>query len=473
MARQCNLEELAKWAQSLGVEARVEEAGLRIEGDRWWGPGVDAWPLGALLGPRRVPVAYPRSTSEVETLVEAAARDRVCLQPRGGGSGVLGALYQGCCLRVDLSRLDWVLVDPEGMYAYTGAGARLWTVEDEASRHGLTTGLEPQSIRVASVGGLVSTLGAGALTPGVGNIEDTLLGLEVVVPGLGMLRLGGPHAPRGTTPLAGPQLYLGHEGGLGIITGVYLRLRKTPQYREGAVYKFPTFAHALQAAKNLVQWNPPSLLRALDEDEARILYGAESSLLLVEYQDDQDPQTPKTLQTKARRVAEANQGTPGDEEILEEWRKNRYNYINWIKKIHETGLWFDTIDLQATWPILPRLNQEIKKQLLSINGVLAAFSHASHFYPNGGSLYTTIIYQPDPTIGGQAWLRVLETARRVGASVTHHHGVGLQKLHWWVEEYPGQATLYCRLLQVLGSGVLRSSLKEVCKCLNKGTGMKR
>jgi len=424
---------------------------------------VDAWPLGSLVEWPQVPVAYPSSPEEVERVVEWAREEGVCLVARGGGSGVLGAVRARCCLVLDLSGLDGVLVDPDRMVVRAGAGARLWRVEEEAQRHGLTTGLEPQSIRVASVGGLVSTLGSGALTPGYGNVEDALVWVEAVVPGLGRVRLGGPGAPRGFQPLAGPQHLLGPEGGLAVVTEVGLRLRRAPRYRVGATFRLPGVPEALEAARRLVQWSPPALLRVLDEQEAGVLYGVYETLVLVEYVDDEDPGVPEALLAKAGKIM-AGLGGSRTRDVIEEWRRNRYEYMGWVRRLYEAGLWFDTVDTQAPWPVLPRLHREIHEAIAGVPGVMAVFSHISHFYTNGGSLYTTVVMERDPRVAGQVWRRAMETVLRHEASVTHHHGVGLQKLYWWAKQNPGALQVYCRLLEALGGGVLWHPAWSVCRC---------
>jgi len=465
LPRECSAEALVRGAQRLGVEARVEEPRLHMGEHAWWGPGVDAWPLGSLVEWPRVPVAYPRGPEEVEALVEWARREGVCLVARGGGSGVLGAVRARCCLVLDLSGLATIEVDPERMVVRAGAGARLWSVEEEAQKHGLTTGLEPQSIRVASVGGLVSTLGSGALTPGYGNIEDVLVWVEAVVPGLGRVRLGGPGAPRGFQPLAGPQHLLGVEGGLGVIVEVGLRLRRAPRHRVGATFRVPGVPEALEAARRLVQWSPPALLRVLDEQEAGVLYGVYETLLLVEYVDDEDSGVPEALLAKAEKTI-ASLGGSRTRDVIEEWRKNRYDYMGWVRRLYEAGLWFDTIDTQAPWPVLPHLHRDIHEAIAGVPGVMAVFSHISHFYTNGGSLYTTVIMERDPQTAAQVWRRAMETVLRHEASVTHHHGVGLQKLYWYTRQWPDSLRLYCSLKKALDpEGTLWSPAWPACRCL--------
>ncbi|MCE4625691.1 MAG: FAD-binding oxidoreductase [Desulfurococcales archaeon] len=448
----CRLRELEAMAHDMGVEARWLQG--RVEpGDRWWEPPLDAWPLLDLalyvgLTRKEALILRPSSVEEVANIVRAAGDLGVCLIARGGGSGVLGAAApRGCCAVLDLSRLNNIRVDPENHVVHAGAGALLWDVEEEAGKHGLTTGLEPQSIRVASVGGLVSTLGVGALQPGYGNIEDALLYVDIVAPVHGPVRLGSPLRPRGLTPYGLEHLPLGVEGGLGVIVSVGLRLRGKPKHVESASFRFPDLASALRAARRLVQWNQPALLRVLDERESLALHGAEGPLLIVAYYDDEDSETLGALMGKAVKIA-SKEGGVEERDVYWEWRERRYNYGELVKAVASAGMWFDTIDLQAPWSTLPELHDKVIQALDNTPGVQMSYSHISHFYPNGGSLYVTIAVEAEPGALARAWSNALRVARGLG-SVTHHHGVGLQKLYWYTAENRDALKLYCSVKRAL------------------------
>ncbi len=365
---------------------------------------------------------------------------------------------------LDLSGLRWVEVDQEAQVAHVGPGVLLWDLERMLEPRGLTTGLEPQSIRVASVGGLVSTLASGALQPGYGNLEDALLYVDIVTGDGVEARLGSPRRPRGLGLAGGPLLMAGAEGSLGVVVGVGLRLRRRPRHVVSATYAFPSVAAALRAARRLVQWSQPMLLRVLDEREAGLTHGASTPLAIVAYADDEDPGVPEALASKAERVALSESGRRA-RDAFEDWRRTRYSYGELVKSLTAAGLWFDTIDTQATWPVLPRLHRLLTERLEAARGVSMVFSHISHFYTSGGSLYTTMAVEQDPRALARAWRTAMEAALEAGASVTHHHGVGLQKLPWTARERAGELAVYCRLKAALDpQGVLAASgLPAACR----------
>ena len=465
----CRLDRFLGEIEGAGIKVEMRRAETRFSGWSWWSGAGDAWPLmhSALesLGSHpRVWTLVPKDAGEIALILEAASRHGVCITPRGGGSGVLGAAWpRDCCVALSLEKLSWARVDPESQMVDAGAGTPLYVVEEEARRHGFTTGLEPQSIRVASVGGLVSTLGAGALQPGIGNIEDVVLYVETVLPGGETVLLGSPRRPRGAAPAGGPLLVAGGEGMLGVVTRVGLRLREEPKHVESATLRFPSMEGALRAARDLVQWNQPAILRVLDAGESA-LYGAQDYNMIVAYYDNIDPEIPRLLLRKAEAAASRHGGRRA-EDVFEEWRKKRYSYMETIKLLHGAGLWFDTIDTQAVWSVLPALHREVHRALEGIEGVEASFSHASHFTPQGGSLYTTIAARRDPQVIARAWAAVLGTALRLGASTTHHHGIGLQKLYWVAREDPDLIAVLCRIKRALDPGRVLNSpgLASLCR----------
>ena len=434
------------------ITGRVREARPEpVEpGYKWWQPWGDAWPLlnlhllrgGRVPGPAAVIEAS--SIGDVEAVVEEAWRSRVCLVPRGGGSGVLGAVAaRRCCVVLDLHRLDWIRVYPERGLVEAGAGTLLGRLEEELEKHGLTTGYYPQSLHYATVGGAVAALGSGALQPGYGNIEDIVEYLDVVVPGHGLLRLG--QGPRGQVGPGVKSLLLGSEGTLGVIVAAGLRARKRPRHTATATIAFPTLEAALAAARSLVQWLQPQVLRVIGEAESRLLYSREGVNMIIAYMHDNERLAQTLLEAAIEEAA--RHGGRRVEDLYNEWWEARYRYGEKIRELWGAGLWFDTIEAMAYWDRLPRLARALEESLQ--DHALAAFTHISHFYPTGGAVYLTMITEADPESLARAWHRALETIDREGGVATHHHGIGLMKHYALTRDCPGWYKIYCSILGAL------------------------
>ncbi len=442
------------------------EPGEIIPGEKWWPKGLDAWPLLDLAvyrkvyTPRSVLLVRPKSVEEVSTAIILAGEAGACLVPMGGGSGVLGASApRGGCALLDLSGLDNITVYPDEMIVEAGAGALLSNIEREASKYDLTTALEPQSINVASLGGFISTLGAGSIQPGAGNIEDALLYVDVVLGDGSIVRLGDRKAVRGLTPFGLEHLPLGAEGTLGVVVGAGLRLRAKPRYMASATFRLPSVERGLEIARRLVSWNSPYMLRILDDRESGLLYGEYKPLLIVAYADDEDREVPGILLGKARRIV-AGMGGEERSNLYREWYEKRYRYSELISLVSSMNLWFDTLEVQANWKNLPAAYRRILKALDGSPGVEAAMTHISHFYSNGGVLYYIFAVQQNPVLLGRAWRNALKAAVDAGAYPTHHHGIGLQKL----QAFEGPRQVYCRVKEALDPQWILNSHGPPSRC---------
>jgi alkyldihydroxyacetonephosphate synthase len=94
----------------------------------------------------------------------------------------------------------------------------------------------------------------------------------------------------------------------------------------------------------------------------------------------------------------------------------------------------DTVETATTWDRLPELAAGVVRALrhgLEAEGErVHAFSHCSHVYPSGSSLYTTFLFrraaEPDETL--RRWTVLKGAASRAivdgGGTLSHQHGVG-------------------------------------------------
>ena len=415
----------------------------------WWPGWADAWPLLAVHALRggktaRPPaIVYPGSPGDVARVLDAARRHRVCLVPRGGGSGVLGgAAPRRCCVVLDLSGLDWIRVYEDRGLVEAGAGVVLWRLEEELAGRGYTLAYAPQSVRVATVGGAIAALGSGYYQPGYGNIEDIVEYVDVATVWGETLRLGMP--PRGRLGPGLKDLILGSEGTLAVVTGAGLRVRPRPVVAS-ATYEMPSFQAGLDAARRLVQWNQPAVLRLLDSDEAQLLYGRGGPQLIVAYADD-TPGIAERLLAKADAVAR-EQGGRRVEDLFTGWVRERLEYGRRVRELWGGGLWFDTVEVMAWWDRLDAVNRGVKQALAG--ETLAVFSHASHFYPTGGALYFTLVAEASPARIARAWRKLAETVEEAGAVPGHHHGIGTHRLGLIAGDCPAWYRLYCRVKNAL------------------------
>ena len=170
-------------------------------------------------------VAMAGSTEDVAAVLAFANEHGINVVPRTGGTATEGGLetHVPDSIVLDGGRMNRILtIDPYGMQATAQCGVPLQALEDEARKHGLTTGHSPQSKPVAHMGGLVATRSIGQFSTLYGGIEDMVVGLEAVFPGGEVARI--KNVPRRA---AGPDIrhvVIGNEGALCFITEVTVKL---------------------------------------------------------------------------------------------------------------------------------------------------------------------------------------------------------------------------------------------------------
>jgi alkyldihydroxyacetonephosphate synthase len=376
-------------------------------------------------------VVEPESTAEVAAVLRACRAGRTPVVTYGGGSGVCGGVETaGREIVLSTRRMSGLVeLQPDDLSARFRAG----TLGIEAERHvqeaGLTIGHWPQSIELASVGGLVATRSAGQYSTGYGNVEDVVLALEAVLPDGAVLRTRP--TPRAA---AGPdlrQLLLGSEGILGVVTEVAFSLRPLPEASRGQALHFPGFADGLEAIRRIVRagWRPP-VVRLYDAPESARHFSehvpAERHALLLLHE---GPKPAVEVERSAvAELARACGGVETDPALVDQWLETR-NKVPGFRGFLEKGIVVDTIEVAATWGRIGRIYERAVAALRALPDVLSASAHSSHSYRSGTNLYFTFAARPEDRAAmaesyRACWATVMQAVDAEGGGVAHHHGIG-------------------------------------------------
>ena len=180
---------------------------------------------------RRPPdcVVLAERRSDVEAVLRIAAERRVPVTPRGAGSGKVAgcvAMQGGVVLSTERMRGP-VAVDGDDLVAVAAPGALTGELADAAEAIGLFYPPDPASLAYSTIGGNVATNAGGPRAFRYGVTRDYVLGLEVVLMGGEVLRVGRRTA-KGVTGYDLTQQFVGSEGTLGVVTEVTARLVPRP-----------------------------------------------------------------------------------------------------------------------------------------------------------------------------------------------------------------------------------------------------
>jgi len=176
-------------------------------------------------------VVSPATTEEVSRVMQMAYQEEIAVVPRGMGSGLAAASvpFSGG-IALSLTRMNRILeIDEENMTASIEAGVITAYLQEVVEAKGLFYPPDPASRRHSTLGGNVACNAGGPRCLKYGVTGDYVLGLTVVLADGRVLKTGGK-AIKKVTSYSLPQLFVGSEGTLGVITEVLLKLIPKPQY---------------------------------------------------------------------------------------------------------------------------------------------------------------------------------------------------------------------------------------------------
>jgi alkyldihydroxyacetonephosphate synthase len=412
------------------VEADLDQ---RAEAGRDWWPISVHWALRGQVPAIPSVVARPADTGQVAAVLALCNQAQVPVTPMAGRSGVCGGsipLFGGVAL--DLCGLTGIVdVDDTNLLVDVRAGTGGPDLEGPLrADHGLTVGHRPQSMALSTVGGWVACRSAGQYSTRYGKIEDIVAGLEVVLADGRVIRTGG-RAPRSAT---GPDLtrcLLGSEGTLGVITRVLARAHPAPACEQRAAYVFGSFDAGLEACRmTLRRGATPAVLRLYDPDESVRSLGAAKQPTLIAL-DEGDEAIVSAAMAVLDSECRAAGAEPTQPELVSHWLATRDD-IPSLGELCASGLVVDTIEVAARWSALAGLYHTGLGALHATTGTILASAHQSHAYPDGACLYFTFAGQPTDPEGyyAEAWEALMTTTLEAGGTISHHHGIGLNRARW-------------------------------------------
>ncbi|HKX26014.1 MAG TPA: FAD-linked oxidase C-terminal domain-containing protein, partial [Actinomycetota bacterium] len=285
---------------------------------------------------------------------------------------------------------------------------------------------------------------AGQASAGYGAIEDMVLGIVAVLSDGRVLTLRA--APRSA---AGPdlrRLLVGSEGTLAVVTEVTLGVTRTASALRWEAFGPPTFEDGIALAREIVQQRlGPMVLRLYDEPDGAMTFGDiqhdGGPVLLVGF--EQRPWLDPVLEALGEMTA-AGGAAPLPADYGRHWWDHRtdavalYQRIMGEERMLGSGVVVDTMEVAGLWRDVPELYRAVRDALAE-HSDRAVTCHLSHPYRSGASLYFTfLLHEEDDRKAEEGYLACWRDAAAAchgaGGTISHHHGIGLLKKAFLVDE---------------------------------------
>lgn len=444
-------------------------------------------------------VLFPESDEDVQDCIHWASKNGIILIPYGGGTSVVGHINplpdHRPVLTVNMGRMNQLShFDSTSMLATFGAGVQGPDLESQLRAHGCTLGHYPQSFEYSTLGGWVATRSTGQQSLEYGRIEKLFAGGTLITP-QGNLELQPYPASA-----AGPDLreiVLGSEGRLGILTRIIVRASPLPAREEFHGVFFPDFSSGVSAVRTLLQSGlHVSMLRLSTAEETRTtlaLAGHENLISLLErllaIRNLGDEKCllimgftglDSTINYSRKEVINIIRNYSGihvGKRFGEQWHSNRFRTPYLRNTLWEMGYAIDTLETAVDWSHVPEtltsIENSLRVGLREFDERVHVFTHLSHTYPTGASIYTTYLFRVAPTSAEtlHRWTLLKNAASQQivkhNGTISHQHGIGIDHLPYLPYEKGdtgiGLISAVCRSLDpkgIMNPGKLINSGKE-------------
>lgn len=399
-------------------------------------------------------VAFPTTKEEIRHLLALGRKNNWVLIPYGGGTSVAGHITPDKqarpVLTISLARMNQLTdLDRKSQIATFGPGTRGPEVEAQLKEQGYVLGHYPQSFELSTVGGWVVTRSSGQQSYRYGRIEQLFAGgtLETFE--------GPMEIPTFPASSAGPDLremVLGSEGRFGLVSEVKVRVTPIAESETFYVAFSPNWETSIELARTAAQRGIAlSMLRLSNQVETQTqlaLAGKPKAIVWLErylrMRGIGDTKSMVTFgMTGSRRQCRDSLGqlkrlfselgvVNVGARLGEIWEHSRFRSPYLRHTLWDVGYAVDTLETAVDWARLPAAVDAIEASLRrAVDGLnVHVFTHMSHIYAQGASVYTTYVFPNAETYEETLsyWRKLKASVSQAvvdsGGTISHQHGVG-------------------------------------------------
>ena len=383
-------------------------------------------------------VVYPRNEAEVSAVLACCREMRLAVIPFGGGTNVVGGLEPEAgghrlVVTLDLALLNHLLeVDETAQTATVEAGIFGPELEARLAERGFMLGHFPQSFEFSTLGGWIATRSSGQNSLRYGGIDKLVESVRIVTPQGTIETLRVPRRADGPDLT---QMLIGSEGIYGVIVSATVRIRRLAEAHDYWMYAFKDFPTAVEAGRTLVQaahappsCEPPTRKRRprpwrwdTGRPAADGRCGGDSGNGCSRGGDFARRNCRRCWSVwRARPSKFADSVGPSADSwrtscafrsgrsLGRRWLATRFELPYLRDELLDNHLLVDTLETATTWSGLHGLYAAVRSAIETAAAAqgepIVVFTHVSHLYPDGASLYFSLLgrqKKADPI--GQWW----------------------------------------------------------------------
>ncbi len=420
-------------------------------------------------------VVFPESEEDAAALIRLAAEHDVCLVPYGGGTSVSCALQLPAAetrmiIVVDMRRMNKIeWIDKENYRACVQSGIIGSQLEAELAKAGFTSGHEPDSLELSTLGGWIATNASGMKKNRYGNIEDIVENVTMITPQGQVEQVAT--MPRLSMGMQLQNLLFGSEGNLGLITKAVIRIHKLPEVQKFGSLVFPNFQLGTEFLYELARAGVfPASIRLLDNIQFRfgsalkprptrqqkLMSKIEKFFLLKVKGFDPHELVAATImmegtaaevsyqQKVIARLAKKYRGMAGGEGNGRRGYMLTYAiaYIrDYLAQYHIIGETYETtVPWDRVMPVIEAVDKRAKElhEAANLPGKAYVSPRITQLYHTGVCIYFTHgfstkgVAHPEKVFG-EIEHELRQTIIAAGGSISHHHGVGKLRKDFMVD----------------------------------------
>lgn len=195
----------------------------------------------------------PEGSGDISAVLRYADENRIPVVVRGSGTGLVGAAVAvNHGIMLETTGMNKILeLDERNLCVTVEPGVLLMELAAFCESHGFFYPPDPGE-KSATIGGNISTNAGGMRALKYGVTRDYVRGLEVILPGGEILRLGGKTV-KNSTGYSLKDLIVGSEGTLAVISQAVLKVIPLPAASLSLLVPFESIDSAIETVPELIR----------------------------------------------------------------------------------------------------------------------------------------------------------------------------------------------------------------------------